>query len=392
MMSAMVTVAVPSRPRAALAHRGPMKAAEFFAGIGLVRHALEQAGFNVCFANDIERFKRDLYEANFGDQDFVLDDIRNLHGDDVPDIDLATASFPCTDLSIAGARRGLAGTESGLFWEFTRVLEEMGERRPSHVLVENVPGLLTSHVGEDLRAAVARLNELGYVCDLILLDAALFVPQSRLRLFIVGGPHSDAQSSLPRPSPLRPDSIRSFADRNPRLNLRFADIEPPMPAEVVLDDVVERLDARDDRWWDDARVDRFRSSLSDLQETRLYRRVRGREVSWATAYRRTRRGKATWEIRADSLAGCLRTARGGSSKQALVEAGRGRLRVRWMTSKEYASLQGVPNYCIPPAVTENQALFGFGDAVCVPAVRWVIEQCIVPSIRTAKAGASAKHR
>ncbi|PKN82964.1 MAG: DNA (cytosine-5-)-methyltransferase [Chloroflexi bacterium HGW-Chloroflexi-9] len=388
----MVTVAVPSRPRTAVAHPHPLTAAEFFAGIGLVRQALEQAGFNVRFANDIERFKRNLYQANFGEQDFVLDDIRNVRGDDVPHVDLATASFPCTDLSLAGARRGLAGAESGLFWEFTRVLEEMAERRPSHVLVENVPGLLTSHAGEDLRAAVARLNELGYACDLILLDAALFVPQSRLRLFIIGGPYSDSQISPHKPSPLRPDSIRSFADRNPDLDLRFADIEPPPPAEVALDDVVERLDARDELWWDDARVDRFRSSLSDLQETRLYRRVKGREVSWATAYRRTRRGKATWEIRADSRAGCLRTARGGSSKQALVEAGRDRLRVRWMTSREYASLQGAPNYCIPPAVTENQALFGFGDAVCVPAVRWVIEQCIVPSIRAAKAGAPAKRR
>ena len=92
-----------------------LKAAEFFAGIGLVRLALEQEGFEVVFANDIEPGKRDLYAANFGSEDFVLGDIRDIKGADVPDIELATASFPCTDLSLAGHRAGLDGKESGMF-------------------------------------------------------------------------------------------------------------------------------------------------------------------------------------------------------------------------------------------------------------------------------------
>lgn len=106
-------------------------AAEFFAGIGLVRLALEQEGFSVIFANDIEPSKFAFYAANFGPSHFVLGDVRHIHGDDVPDVDLATASFPCTDLSLAGWRRGLSGEQSGMFWEFVRVLREMGSRRPS---------------------------------------------------------------------------------------------------------------------------------------------------------------------------------------------------------------------------------------------------------------------
>src|SRR5579875_2879902 len=104
--------------------------AEFFAGIGLVRLALERAGFDVEWANDIEPVKFKVYEQNFGARDYHLGDVRDVTGDSIPCVDLATASFPCVDLSLAGWRRGLDGEQSGMFWEFRRVLAEMGARRP----------------------------------------------------------------------------------------------------------------------------------------------------------------------------------------------------------------------------------------------------------------------
>src|SRR5437870_346280 len=83
-------------------------------------------------------------------------------GSDVPSIELATASFPCTDLSLAGNRAGLKGSESSMFWQFARVLREMDRRRPKVVMLENVPGFATSHGGKDLRNAIAELNDMGY--------------------------------------------------------------------------------------------------------------------------------------------------------------------------------------------------------------------------------------
>ena len=94
----------------------PLRAAEFFAGIGLVRMALQRVGVDVVWANDIEPIKERVYTENFGNADFRLGDIRQLEGSDLPDVDVATASFPCTDLSLAGWRRGLAGSGSGMFW------------------------------------------------------------------------------------------------------------------------------------------------------------------------------------------------------------------------------------------------------------------------------------
>jgi len=165
---------------------GP-RVAEFFAGVGLVRSALEQAGCTVVFSNDNDEKKRDLYAANFAATHFTHDDIRNIHGSDVPNIEIATASFPCTDVSLAGNRAGIEdGEESSVLAEFFRLLGEMEDRRPVGVLIENVLGFATSNGGADLRTSIEWLNELGYTCDVLKLDARRFVPQSRARLFIVG--------------------------------------------------------------------------------------------------------------------------------------------------------------------------------------------------------------
>jgi DNA (cytosine-5)-methyltransferase 1 len=355
-----------------------LPAAEFFAGIGLVRQALEGAGFEVVFANDVEPTKHAMYAANFGGDHFRLGDVRCIHGDQVPSVALATASFPCTDLSLAGYRAGFAGAESSLFWDFARILREMGGRRPPVVLLENVPSFATSNGGEDLRLAVEALNSLGYSCDLIVADARRFVPQSRPRLFVVGAadPPSGADDWH---GELRPAWVARFAAAHPELRLHAAPLRVP-PSELrTLREVVERLHPSDERWWDERRTSLFVSSLSPIQHRRLERLRAGRRLSWATAYRRTRYGRAVWEIRDDEISGCLRTARGGSSKQAIVEAGRGNVRVRWVTPREYARLQGAPDYNLD-GVRDNQARFGFGDAVCVPVVEWLARAYLRPLI------------
>jgi DNA (cytosine-5)-methyltransferase 1 len=358
------------------------RAAEFFAGIGLVRLALESAGVQVVFANDIEPTKQAVYAANFDGDDFVLGDVRAVAGADIPDVELATASFPCTDLSLAGNRRGLRGDQSGMFWEFARVLEEMGDRRPPVTLLENVPSFATSHRGEDLRAAVEKLNRLGYVCDLFVVNASHFVAQSRPRLFIVGSHLPLAAQTDWTPSELRPPWLGAFVNRHPELELQAFPLRLPTRQAETLADVVERFAPEDEAWWAPERVDRFCSSLSPIQAERLGGLRGGSHKRWATAYRRTREGRAVWEIRADQISGCLRTARGGSSKQALVEAGRGEVRARWMTPREYARLQGVPDDFALDAVTPNQALFGLGDAVCVPVVSWIVSYYLLPIVNT----------
>jgi DNA (cytosine-5)-methyltransferase 1 len=154
--------------------------AEFFAGIGLMRMGLERAGWSVAFANDIDEDKHRMYRDHFGDsEEFILGDVHKLDASKIPDIALATASFPCNDLSLAGARRGLAGDQSSAFWGFIEALIKMKDRRPPMVLLENVTGFLSSHDGNDFRDALLALNRLGYAVDALIINARRFVPQSR---------------------------------------------------------------------------------------------------------------------------------------------------------------------------------------------------------------------
>ncbi|WP_229053458.1 DNA cytosine methyltransferase [Aeromicrobium sp. Leaf350] len=349
------------------------RVAEFFAGIGLARLGLEKAGAEVVWANDFDPSKTLMYTSQFGSDHYHERDIAGILGDDVPDVEIAWASFPCTDLSLAGNRRGLSGKSSSTFWQFTRILEEMGSRRPSVVALENVTGFATSHGGDDMTAAIGELNRLGYSVDVVTLDARRFVPQSRPRLFLVGAT-TPPPSSHNSGRELRPDWLQTaFGD--PALLTHQATL--PAPPAPMTSGLIRVIDRDADDWWDEQRTEAFLQSLSPLQTERVRALRNGTEVSFRTAYRRTRKGVATWEVRADDIAGCLRTARGGSSKQAVVEAGAGRVRVRWMSGLEYARLMGADDYDLSSA-RPSQALFGFGDAVCVPAVSWLAENYLVP--------------
>ena len=361
----------------AVADKPKLRAAEFFAGVGLVRKALECSGFEIVFANDISRHKYNIYSLNFDSSCFLLGDIAELSGSQIPDIDLATAGFPCTDLSLAGLRRGLNGKQSGTVTEFIRILNEMDSRRPAAVMIENVPGFATSKRGDDLHSIIKSLNGLGYVCDILEIDARRFVPQSRSRLFILGSlnPHFGISGWVK--SELRPSWMRDFVLRYP--DLAFASAVLPDPPSLNLGgslaSVVERLSSDSPLWWDESRKTQFLASLTSVNADRLTAMCNSNKLTWATAYRRTRRIGTVWEIRGDQISGCLRTGSGGSSRQAVVEAGTGQFQVRWMTGREYARLQGAGNFNLT-GVPESKARFALGDAVCVPVVKWLAENCL----------------
>ena len=256
----------------------------------------------------------------------------------------------------------------------------MGPRRPPAVLIENVPSFGSSHGGRDVAAAIARLNGLGYWCDLLIIDAKTFTPQSRPRLFIVGGRELLDGPDDWCPSEVRPAWIGRLGRRHPTLRLRALPLTLPTARTSTLRDVVEPTPPFGPPWWEEERLERFLLSLSSLQAERLQRLREANRVTWVAAYRRTRSGRPVWELRRDEISGCLRAVRGGSSKQALVQAGRGDVRVRWMTPKEYARLQGAGEFRFNGA-TVSQALFGLGDAVCVPTVQWLAERYLEPLLR-----------
>jgi len=348
--------------------------AEFFAGIGLMRVGLERAGWRVVFANDIDEDKQRMYRDQFGDSgEFILGDVHKLEPNEIPDIALATASFPCNDLSLAGAREGLAGAQSSAFWGFVEVLSKMGTRRPPMVLLENVTGFLTCDNGNDFRDALLALNRLGYAVDALIIDAGRFVPQSRQRLFVIGTKTSNVSALNDTPkfyqSDCRPAALADFIMWNADINWRIRQL-PPLPAnETRLPDILENLSPNSKMWWSQERADYLLNQMSPKHRAQAKAMIEGNRVSYGTVFRRVRNEKSMAELRIDGIAGCLRTPRGGSGRQILFTAGKGRFAVRLLTPRECARLMGADDFVIK--VPLNQALFGFGDAVCVPVIEWI---------------------
>lgn len=363
----------------------PLTVAEYFAGIGLVRMGLQSQGWQVVFANDISEKKYEMYKAFFQDDDahYKIDNIFHLAPSDTPQTTLATCSFPCIDLSLAGNRNGVInGNHSSAFWGFVKILQAQGESAPPLILVENVPGWLSSNDGTDFRVTAQALNRLGYFCDVFTLDALRFTPQSRLRVFLVGTrlpvKHPTMELILTRPKSLLSDRLKKSLIANKDLLWFYNDIpEPPALNVAGLSGVIETMSDSDSRWWSDDEVGRHLAMMSATHRERVDQLTQGEQFSYRTFYRRRRKEGQRAEVRNDDLAGCLRTAVGGSGKQFLIKAGQDSIKMRAMTPREYARLQGVPDE-YPIRTNGVQALTGFGDAVCVPAIAWIAEHVLNP--------------
>lgn len=380
--------------------------AEFFAGIGLVHEGLLPGEWQCVYANDLDPKKREMYEDHFGESGYYhLEDIWKTDAIKAHLIGrpfLATASFPCVDLSLAGNFKGFDGERSSTYFGFLRTLEQMPRRRPRVVMLENVPGFLTSRNGDDFCKAIESLAGLGYWIDAIIVDAKQFVPQSRPRLFVFGyhrafrWPHlnrkpangrlsSPWHDAIEQSGPLRSDVLLRLMNKlDITTGWATPDLAPPKQATYKLMDLID-LD-NDQDWWDAAGVRKHYEMMNDLHRDRVDKLVNAKATGVGTAYRRRRHDRMRTEVRFDNVAGCLRTPRGGSARQIVVAVVNGKLRMRWMSPREYARLQGADDYIID--VRSNQAMFGFGDAVCVPVIEWIDRNVLTPAFDSVQAVSS----
>ncbi len=160
-----------------------MRFASFFSGIGGFELGLEAAGHKCVFSCEIEPFCDTIFQARYG-HGHTATDITKVKAEEIPDADIWVGGFPCQDLSVAGKRGGIKANRSGLVW---RLLELAKIRKPQWLMLENVPGLLSSQRGGDFALLVRRLAELGYMGSYRCTDAQYFgVPQRRRRIFVVG--------------------------------------------------------------------------------------------------------------------------------------------------------------------------------------------------------------
>lgn len=160
-----------------------MNFGSLFTGIGGFDLALTEAGMRCMWQVEIDKRCSEVLERHFPMARRYAD-VREVGQHNLKPVELICGGFPCQDLSVAGKRDGLAGTRSGLWWEFARIVDEL---EPKWVVVENVPGLLSSKRGSDFEAIIRWLADRGYGVCWRVLDAQYFgVPQRRRRVFVVG--------------------------------------------------------------------------------------------------------------------------------------------------------------------------------------------------------------
>ncbi len=354
---------------------------EFFAGGGMARAGLG-AEWRCLFANDFDPVKAETYRVNWGGDDLHIGDVWGVHADQLPGTaNLAWASSPCQDVSLAGNRAGLCGARSSAFWGFWRIVQALGrkDRAPRVVVIENVVGLLNSHSGEDFTSLCRALAGEGYRFGAIEADAAWFTPQSRPRMFVIAT-YAAAAPGKPAPA-LHGARVTAAFDRLPDdLKARWIwwDAPPPLARNINLCNVLEPDDHV--HWHTQEKTAALLALLSPLHRTKLAA-ITGASRAVGAIYRRTRveggRKVQRAEVRFDGLAGCLRTPGGGSSRQFIIIVEDGEVRTRLLTPREGARLMGLPDdYRLPSGST--QALHVIGDGVTVPVVRWLAAGILEP--------------
>ncbi|MBR4737205.1 MAG: DNA cytosine methyltransferase [Rhodocyclaceae bacterium] len=364
---------------------------EFFAGGGMARAGLGSR-WQCLFANDFDAKKAACYATNWGDEHLYVNDVAALTTADLPgEADLAWASFPCQDLSLAGKGAGLQGHRSGTFWSFWQLVNALGDegRAPRIVVLENVCGALSSHGGKDFAAIGTALSDGGYRFGAVVINAMHFLPQSRPRLFIIG-----VHESVPIPRELvvggpeemwHPQALVGAYGKLPqKAQGAWEWWHLPMPSirRANFSDLVE-TEPQGVCWHTAEETRKLLNMMnrSNLAKVDLAKQIGKRTVG--AIYKRTRpdgpNGEKTQraEIRFDDVAGCLRTPSGGSSRQVIMVIEGDNIRSRLLSPREAARLMGLPEvYKLPK--NYNDAYHLSGDGVAVPVVRFLADHILEP--------------
>ncbi|OYQ31429.1 DNA (cytosine-5-)-methyltransferase [Niveispirillum lacus] len=384
---------------------------EFFAGGGMARAGLGN-GWTCKFANDFSEMKADTYRSNWPSDDLHVGDVNNVTVADISGgagaADLVWASFPCQDLSLAGNYLGIGHwgdkqkTRSGTFWPFWRLMRGLIDagRAPKIIALENVYGAITSNNGKDFAAISSSFSGAGYRFGAMVIDAELFLPHSRPRLFFVGV-RSDVEipASIRCSGPADPwhpsslvaaqQGISAEAQRKwvwwdmptpPARTKRFADIIQDKPNGVD--------------WHTAAETKALLGLMNPLHLAKVERaKVAGRRMVGGV-YKRTRSEdgvkKQRAEVRFDDIAGCLRTPAGGSSRQSILVVDGQRVRSRLLSPREAARLMGLPDtYKLPAGY--NDAYHVAGDGVAVPVVRHLAAHIFEPIVASSESATDVVH-
>jgi DNA (cytosine-5)-methyltransferase 1 len=261
-------------------------------------------------------------------------------------------------------------------------------RAPRLIVLENVCGTLTSHDGKDFATICGGFQQADYSVGGMVVDASLFVPQSRPRLFVVGvHPDMTIPKELAGGGPSVPWHTRTLKTAYEKLPTRTKQmwkwwtLPPPPRRRVNLGDLIEG-NPSSTSWFSAEATRDLLAMMSEINRAKLAQAKRGGRRIVGGVYKRTRpdasgRKVQRAEVRFDDISGCLRTPAGGSSRQVILMVDGRSVKARLISSRETARLMGLSDeYKLPE--NYNEAYHLTGDGVVVPVVRHLAEHIFEP--------------
>jgi DNA-methyltransferase (dcm) len=357
------------------------------------------------FANDLDERKCAAYTLNWGDAELVQGDIANLNVADIGrGADLAWASFPCQDLSLAGPYGGLDGARSSTFWEFWRLMKGAVKAgtAPKSIVLENVVGIISSKAGKDFRKIITEISALGYIVGALVIDARHFVPQSRKRVFIVAfkeGLQIPETIIAGEPNPkwhpsMLVSSVKKLRTATAK-RWRWWSFGPRSKKVASLGEVIDH-GLKDVEWHSNEETKRLLGMMTTDHRRRVKIHLREDSATIGAVFKRMRPNGTganvqRAEVSFEGVAGCLRTPAGGSSLQTLLVRKRGVICSRLISPRETARLMGLPNsYKLPNNPVDAYRVTG--DGVVVPVVRQISKELLEPVLIANAKSKKAKRR
>ncbi len=301
---------------------------DLFAGVGGIRLGFERAGFKTVFANDFEAQCKNTYDLNFRDAKLVVEDIRNIGIDDLPEFDFLLGGFPCQAFSIAGYRQGFADEKGrgNLFFDVARILEA---RKPEGFLLENVKNLKSHNSGRTFAIIKETLESLGYHVKYRVLNSMEYgnIPQNRERIYIVGFKNKDYSDKFEFPNPLK-------------LTKKITDLlEKEVPEKYYYNGK--------------PLFDKLKDFITE----------EGKVYQWRRQYVRENKSGVCPTLTANMGM--------GGHNVPIIKDKKG---IRKLTPLECARIQGFPDDYILPKLADSSLYKQFGNSVSVPVIESVARQ------------------
>lgn len=304
------------------------KTLDLFAGVGGIRIGFENAGFKTVFANDFEPLCKPTYDLNFRTSKLVVEDIRNIGVDDLPQFDFLLGGFPCQAFSIAGYRQGFDDEKGrgNLFFDIARMIEA---RKPEGFLLENVKNLRSHDGGKTFRIIEEALRDLGYHVKAKVLNTMEYgnVPQNRERIYIVGFKN------------------KSYADR--------FDFPQPQKLKTKVTDLLEKKVNQKYYYNDKPLYEKLKDYVTE----------EGKVYQWRRQYVRENKSGVCPTLTANMGM--------GGHNVPLVKDKNG---IRKLTPLECFRMQGFPSDYILPQLSDSALYKQAGNSVSVPVIEAVAQK------------------